>query len=62
MPFIIEIYRSAFKLRGEPEVNLMGSDLNEAKTMYRQGPLFTTWIRYIKETIASLAYRASNRH
>jgi uncharacterized protein (DUF362 family) len=58
----IETYRSAFELWGEPEVNLLGSDLNEVKTMFRQGCLFTTRIRYVKETIASLAYRASNRH
>jgi uncharacterized protein (DUF362 family) len=58
----IETYRSAFELWGEPEVNLLGNDLNEVKTMYRQGCLFTTRIRYVKETIASLAYRASNRH
>lgn len=58
----IETYRSAFEVWGDPEVNLMGSGLNEVKTMYRQGCLFTTRIRYIKETIASLAYRASNRH
>ena len=55
-------YRTAFELWGEPEINLMGSGLNEVKTMFRQGCLFTTRIRYIKETIASLAYRASNRH
>jgi uncharacterized protein (DUF362 family) len=58
----IETYRSAFELWGEPEVNLIGGDLNGVKTIYRQGCLFTTRIRYIRETIASLAYRASNRH
>ena len=58
----IETYRLAFELWGEPEVNLIGDDLNGVKTMYRQGCLFTTRIRYIRETIASLAYRASNRH
>lgn len=58
----IETYRSAFELWGDPEVNLLGADLNEVKTMYRQGCLFTTRVRYVRETIASLAYRASNRH
>jgi uncharacterized protein (DUF362 family) len=58
----IETYRSAFELWGDPEVNLLGGDLDEVKTMYRQGCLFTTRVRYVKETIASLAYRASNRH
>jgi len=58
----IETYRQAFELWGDPLVNLLGSELNEVKTSFRQGCLFSTRIRYIKETAASLAYRAVNRH
>ena len=36
--------------------------INDVKVDYRQGALFTTRIRYFKETSASLAYRAFNRH
>lgn len=58
----IETYREAFELWGDPIVNLLGSELNEVKTHFRQGCLLSTRIRYIKETAASLAYRAVNRH
>ncbi len=58
----IDTYRTAFALWGDPEVNLLGSDLNTVKTTYRQGCLFTTRLRYVKETAASLIYRALNRH
>jgi len=58
----IETYKEAFELWGEPAVNLIGDDLNSVKTLYRQGCLKTTRVRYIKETLASLAYRAVNRH
>ena len=58
----IDTYRMAFELWGDPEVNLLGSELNDVKVNYRQGCLFTTRIRYLKETSASLAYRTFNRH
>ncbi len=58
----IDTYERAFKLWGDPEVNLLGSELDEVKTMYRQGRLFTTRLRYLKETTASLVYRTVNRH
>jgi hypothetical protein len=58
----IEPYTRAFELWGEPRVNLLGDDLREVQTSYRQGCLFTTRIRYVKEIAASLAYRAFNRH
>ncbi len=58
----IETYRLAFELWGDPKVNLSGSGLDEVRTRYRQGCLFTTRIRYLKETAASLAYRAVSRH
>ncbi len=57
-----ETYREAFELWGDPEVNLLGSGIDEVQRKYRQGCLFSTRIRYIKETAASLAYRAVNRH
>jgi uncharacterized protein (DUF362 family) len=58
----IDTYRLAFELWGDPEINLRGSGLDAVKTMFRQGCLFSTRLRYIKETAASLAYRAVNRH
>ena len=58
----IDTYRMAFELWGEPEINLLGSGLDEVRTGYRQGCLFTTRLRYLKETTASLLYRAVNRH
>ena len=58
----IDSYRMAMDLLGDPEINLLGDGLDEVKTMFRQGCLFTTRLRYIKETAASLAYRAVNRH
>ncbi|MEN8263089.1 MAG: DUF362 domain-containing protein [Nitrospirota bacterium] len=58
----IDSYRMAFDLWGDPEINLLGDGFKEVKTMFRQGCLFTTRLRYIKETAASLAYRAVNRH
>ena len=57
-----DTYRMAFELWGDPEINLLGSALDEVKTSYRQGCLFTTRLRYLKETTASLLYRAVNRH
>jgi uncharacterized protein (DUF362 family) len=58
----IDTYRMAFELWGEPEINLLGGSLDDLKTRYRQGCLFTTRLRYLKETAASLAYRAVKRH
>jgi uncharacterized protein (DUF362 family) len=58
----IDTYRMAFELWGEPEINLLGGSLDDVKTGYRQGCLFSTRIRYLKETSASLAYRVFNRH
>ena len=58
----IETYQRAYELWGEPAVDLLGDDFNEVKTSYRQGCLFTTRLRYIREATASLAYRAVNRH
>ncbi len=58
----IDTYRMAFELWGEPDVNLLGSSIDEVKTKYRQGCLFSTRLRYLKETAASFAYRAVNRH
>jgi uncharacterized protein (DUF362 family) len=57
-----ESYKLAFELWGRPEINLLGHKVDEVKTSYRQGCLFSTRIRYLKETVASLAYRAVNRH
>jgi|Deesub1362A_J573_1020465.scaffolds.fasta_scaffold00253_7 uncharacterized protein (DUF362 family) len=58
----IDTYRMAFELWGEPDIQIMGADLDEVIVSYRRGCLFSTRIRYIKETIASLAYRAIYRH
>lgn len=58
----IDTYRLAFEMWGNPEINLLGGGLDEVREKYRQGCLFSTRIRYIKETTASLAYRAVSRH
>ncbi len=58
----MDTYRMAFELWGKPEINLLGRRVDEVRTKFRQGCLFTTRIRYLKETTASLAYRAVNRH
>ncbi len=58
----IDTYRMAFELWGNPEINLLGSRIDEVKTSYRQGCLFSTRLRYLKETAASLVYRAIRRH
>jgi uncharacterized protein (DUF362 family) len=57
-----ETYRMALELWGCPEIKVMGKQVNEVGTNYRQGCLFSTRIRYVKETAASLAYRMVNRH
>ena len=58
----MDTYRSAFELWGKPEINLLGCRVDEVRTKFRQGCLFTTRLRYLRETTASLAYRAVNRH
>lgn len=57
-----ETYRLATDLWGRPDIRVLGNRLDELKTIYRQGCLFSTRIRYIKETAQSLAYRMINRH
>lgn len=57
-----DTYRMAFDLWGKPEINLLGKDVNDVKITYRQGCLFSTRIRYIKEASASIAFRMLNRH
>ncbi len=58
----IDTYRMAFELWGDPEINLLGNGFDESRSVYRQGRLFSTRLRYLKETAASLAYRTFNRH
>ncbi len=58
----VDTYREALELFGAAEVKLSGRKIDEAKINYRQGCLFSTRVRYIKETAASLAYRMFNRH
>jgi len=58
----IDTYRKAFELWGEPDIQVKGADLEDVVVTYRRGCLFSTRIRYIKETIASLLYRAIYRH
>jgi uncharacterized protein (DUF362 family) len=55
-------YQMAFELWGKPEIQIEGANIEEVKTGYRQGCLFTTRLRYIKESAASILYRAVNRH
>jgi uncharacterized protein (DUF362 family) len=57
-----ETYKMALDLWGEPDINVLGKQADEVRTDYRQGCLFSTRFRYIKETAASLAYRMVNRH
>lgn len=57
-----ESYRMAFDLWGEPEVKLLGTSIDEVKVSYRQGCLFSTRLRYLQETAASILYRMVNRH
>jgi uncharacterized protein (DUF362 family) len=58
----IVTYRLAFDHWGRPEYCVNGTDIESVCCNYRQGCLFTTRLRYLKETAASLAYRALNRH
>jgi uncharacterized protein (DUF362 family) len=57
-----ETYQMAFELWGKPEINVIGNEPEDVKTDFRQGCLFTTRLRYFKETAASLMYRVVNRH
>ncbi len=57
-----ETYRMALELWGKPEINVLGKQVDGVKTNYRQGCLFSTRLRYFKETATSLAYRMVNRH
>ena len=57
-----ETYRMALELWGRPEINMLGNRVEELRKNYRQGCLFSTRIRYIKETTQSIAYRMVNRH
>jgi len=57
-----ETYSMAIELWGRPEINILGNRVDDVRTKYRQGCLFSTRLRYLKETTASIAYRAVNRH
>jgi hypothetical protein len=57
----IDTYRLAEELYGPCEVTVTGPGA-EASTRFRQGCLFSTRLRYVKESLASLCYRAANRH
>lgn len=58
----IETYRMALDLWGEPDIRLLGARIEDVKVNYRQGCLFSTRIRYLKETLASHIYRMFSRH
>ncbi len=55
-------YRMALELWGKPEIKLSGISVDDVKVSYRQGCLFSTRLRYLKETTASLLYRLVSRH
>lgn len=55
-------YRMALALWGEPEIKSLGASVDDVKVPYRQGCLFSTRLRYLKETAASLLYRLVSRH
>jgi uncharacterized protein (DUF362 family) len=57
-----ETYRMALDLWDCPEITVLGNQVDELRTNYRQGCLFSTRLRYLKETTQSLAYRMVNRH
>ncbi len=57
-----ETYRHAAALWGRPEIETRGGELKELSRRYRQGCLFSTRFRYIKEAIQSLCLRACHRH
>jgi len=58
----INSYRMALELFTKPEIKLLGTPIDEVKVSYRRGCLFSTRLRYLKETIASILYRIVNRH
>lgn len=58
----INTYRLAAELFGKPEIELKGHPLNDLRGKFRQGCLFTTRLRYIKEAAQSVCYRAVCRH
>ena len=55
-------YQMACELFGEPEVEVLGEPLEEVRKNFRQGCLFSTRLRYIKEGSQSLLYRVVCRH
>jgi uncharacterized protein (DUF362 family) len=57
-----ESYRMALELWGEPNIKLLGASVDEVKVSYRQGCLFSTRLRYLKEATASILYRLVSRH
>lgn len=57
-----ETYKMAMALWGRPEINVLGSPVEHLEVKYRQGCLFSTRLRYLKETTASLMYRAVFKH
>jgi len=57
-----DTYRMALELWGKPRIEVSGKGIDGVKTTYRQGCLFSTRLRYLKETAASICYRMFNRH
>jgi uncharacterized protein (DUF362 family) len=57
----IDTYQLAQELWGRVDISVTGTGA-EAATPFRQGCLFSTRLRYIKETCQSLCYRMVNRH
>ncbi|MBI4844516.1 MAG: DUF362 domain-containing protein [Nitrospirae bacterium] len=57
-----ETYKLAMEFWGRPEITLRGSPPEHIEVKYRQGCLFSTRLRYFKETTASLLYRMVSRH
>jgi uncharacterized protein (DUF362 family) len=57
-----DTYRRAAELWGRPEVEIRGEDLSGLSRRYRQGCLFSTRLRYIKEATQSIILRACHRH
>lgn len=55
-------YQMAYELFGKPEIELRGHPLTGLRRSFRQGCLFTTRLRYIKEGAQSLCYRLVFRH
>jgi uncharacterized protein (DUF362 family) len=57
----MDTYQLAQELFGPIDVDVRGSGADVAKP-FRQGCLFSTRLRYIKEATASICYRMANRH